>query len=133
VLKLLFRGSEHGWSQNDFHIRCDDIGSTICLFKIKNGDCIGGYTNAKWTIDNKGAQDNDAMLFNLSQCRHYSSKQSGLDIFCSSQLGPCFTGIGDSELCAEFEPFNGEEKCCSWGNSSGYGIPIYNGINMLTN
>ncbi len=46
VTALLFRGSEHGWMNNDFHSRCDNKGPTISLFKIKGGDCIGGFTNA---------------------------------------------------------------------------------------
>jgi hypothetical protein len=43
---LLFRGSEHGWMGEDFHSRCDKKGPTISLFKVKNGDCIGGFTKA---------------------------------------------------------------------------------------
>ncbi len=46
VTALLFRGSEHGWNNKDFHSRCDKKGPTISLFKIKDGDCIGGFTNA---------------------------------------------------------------------------------------
>lgn len=73
-------------------------------------------------------------MFNLTQCRQFPSKQTGLDIYCSDEVGPCFTGYGDSDLCAEYEPFNEEKSCCSWGNSSGYGIPVNaDGINMLTN
>jgi hypothetical protein len=45
---ILYRGSEHGWTPEDFHSRCDNKGPTICLFKILNGDCIGGYTTTKW-------------------------------------------------------------------------------------
>jgi hypothetical protein len=46
VTALLFRGSEHGWDAIDFHSRCDNKGPTISLFKIKDGDCIGGFTKA---------------------------------------------------------------------------------------
>ena len=46
VTALLFRGSEHGWMAKDFHSRCDKKGPTISLFKIKDGDCIGGFTKA---------------------------------------------------------------------------------------
>ena len=45
---LLYRGSDHGWMIKDFHSRCDEKGPTLCLFKVKDGDCIGGYTNAQW-------------------------------------------------------------------------------------
>jgi hypothetical protein len=43
---LRYRGSEHGWMCIDFHSRCDKRGPTISLFKVKDGDCIGGYTTA---------------------------------------------------------------------------------------
>ena len=46
VTYMLYRGSEHGWKYIDFHSRCDDKGPTISLFKIKDGDIIGGYSKA---------------------------------------------------------------------------------------
>ena len=55
----------------DFHKRCDNKGPTISLFKIKDGDCIGGYTKAKWTSQEVYLADSEAMLFNLSSCRHF--------------------------------------------------------------
>jgi hypothetical protein len=48
VTVLLFRGSQHGWKCIDFHSRCDKKGPTISLFKVKDGDCIGGFTEAQW-------------------------------------------------------------------------------------
>jgi hypothetical protein len=69
---LRYRGSEHGWKAKDFHSRCDKIRPTISLFKVKDGDCIGGYTTAKWSSEtDKGFKDTAAMLFNLSQERHF--------------------------------------------------------------
>ena len=74
------------------------------------------------------------MLFNLSCCRHFSTKQTGKEIRCWSELGPSF-GEGDgSELSAPYEPFNGDENCASFANEPGYGIPVdAQGINTLTN
>jgi hypothetical protein len=46
VTKLLFRGSDHGFNRYSFLDRCVKKGPTISLFKILNGDCIGGYTTA---------------------------------------------------------------------------------------
>jgi hypothetical protein len=53
----------------DFHSRCDNKGPTISLFKIKNGDCIGGYTAAKWPSTAGYVVDNGSMLFNLPRQR----------------------------------------------------------------
>ena len=71
---LLYRGSDHGWKPKDFHFRCDNKGSLICLFKVKRGDCIGGFSTAEWSSTTTHANDCEAMLFNLSSCRHFPSK-----------------------------------------------------------
>jgi hypothetical protein len=44
VTSLLYRGSIHGWMKKHFHGLCDKKRPTISLFKVKDGDCIGGYT-----------------------------------------------------------------------------------------
>ena len=46
VTTLLYRGSDHGWMFKDFHDRCDNKGPTVSLFKVKGGNCVGGYTKA---------------------------------------------------------------------------------------
>jgi hypothetical protein len=111
VTKLLFRGSIHGWNFKDFHSRCDGQGPTISLFKVKDGDCIGGYTSAYWSSENKLVGDSDAMLFNLSYKRHFPNYRTGKEIDCSRYSGPCFRGDDSSELGPANEPFNGDGKC----------------------
>ncbi len=41
---LEYRGSDHGWKAEDFHERSDYKDWTVSLFKIKDGDCVGGFT-----------------------------------------------------------------------------------------
>jgi hypothetical protein len=56
----------------DFHSRCDGKRPTISLFKVKDGDCIGGYTNFYWHSEvGKFVGDSHAMLFNLSKQSHF--------------------------------------------------------------
>ncbi len=45
---MIYSGSRDGWMAKDFHSKSDGKGPTISLFKIKYGDCIGGFTTAKW-------------------------------------------------------------------------------------
>ena len=52
---------------------------------------------------------------------------------CDKNEGPSFDGGLGRELSAYNEPFNGNEKCISRANYSGYGIPEKGGKNMLTN
>ena len=135
---LLYRGSNDGWKLKDFHFRCSNKGPTLSLFKVKKGDCIGGFTSAYWTspmgLPGKYYSDSDALLFNLSCCRVFPSKQTGNEIYCGSIRGPCFMGNSGSELSALHEPFNGDQNCYSYANQPGYGIPTdSDGINLLTN
>ena len=48
-------------------------------------------------------------------------------------MGPVFDGGEGFELAAVYEPFNGENKCYSWTNESGYSIgKETDGTNKLT-
>ncbi len=71
VTILLYSGSLHGWNAENFHGRCDNKGPTLNLFKIKDGDCIGGFTNASWSSDGEYLHDTGAILFNLSSKKHF--------------------------------------------------------------
>jgi TLD len=73
VTILLFVGSISGWEADDFHSRCDDKGPTITLMKIRDGDCIGGYTNSEWSSDYEYVRDFGAILFNLSTQTHFNN------------------------------------------------------------
>ncbi len=132
---LLYSGHLHGWTFKDFHDRCDSKGRTVSLFQIKDGDCIGGYTKKCWESDEFGEwkADSSAFLFSLTRSRHFPSKATGEDIYCSSVFGPCFSGDGPSELAALYEPFNGKDYCRSYANKPRYNIPLVDGINQLTN
>ncbi len=59
VTTLLYSGSKHGWKWIDFHSRCDNKAPTISLFKLLDGDCIGGFTNALWSSDDTSGTDYD--------------------------------------------------------------------------
>jgi hypothetical protein len=90
----------------DFHSRCDNKGSTIALYKIKDGDCIGGFTNAYWDSDDRFFSDIDSFLFNLSSSRKFTNTGKG-GISCMTGYGPGFANKKTDELRA-LEPFNGE-------------------------
>jgi hypothetical protein len=69
---LEYRGSDHGWEYDDFHERADNKGWTVSLFKILDGDCVGGFTTQSWDPYkhvNFEVRDDNAFLFNLSCAR----------------------------------------------------------------
>ena len=133
VTTLLFRGSQHGWEDKDFHSRCDNKGKTVSIFQIEDGECIGGYTSQHWDESSKHKADSSAFLFNLTHSRHFPSKATGKDIYCRSDFGPRFRGGNYSELCVNCQPFNGKDNCISCANQPGYNIPVVDGKNQLTN
>ena len=134
ITTLLYSGHLHGWNYKDFHDRCDSKGRTVSLFQIEQGDCIGGYTSQHWESGyGKRKADSSAFLFNLTRSRHFPSKASGNDIYCSSNYGPCFWGDGGAELGADDQPFNGKDKCYSKANKPAYNIPLVDGMNQLIN
>ena len=47
--KLFYRASEHGYSANQFHKRCDNKGPTLIIIKSTDGWIFGGYTTRSWT------------------------------------------------------------------------------------
>jgi hypothetical protein len=72
-------------------------------------------------------------LFNLSSSRQFTNTGKG-GIWCYSDCGSAFGNNRNyGELCALYEPFNGDGKCVSFANLSGYKIVIEGGKNMLTN
>jgi hypothetical protein len=71
------------------------------------------------------------MLFNLTTLTSFPCIDPSEAIRCRDNGGPTF-GIG--ELSAKYGPFNKENACISWTNSSGYKIPRNSEkINMLSN
>jgi hypothetical protein len=71
-------------------------------------------------------------LFNLSSSRQFTNEGEG-GISCWTHVGPAFSNEKANELCAFYEPFNGDNKCASWVIKSGYCIGLEGGKNMLTN
>ena len=45
---LKYRATDHGWMAKDFYSRAKNLGATIILMRVKDGPCIGGFTQAKW-------------------------------------------------------------------------------------
>jgi hypothetical protein len=119
----------------DFHDKCDDKLNTVSLLQIKDGDCIGGFTTAKWFTPQGGdvfSFDKDSMLFNLNKNLHYPCKIYECAIWNYPNCGPYF-GL-NGEL-ATLEPFNEENHCsASMHENWCYKVPIDdNKRSMLTN
>jgi hypothetical protein len=83
-------------------------------------------------VSAKYKADSSAFVFNLTRSRHFPSKATGKNIYCSYDYGPAFCG-GGGDLSAGYEPFNGNDNCWSYANEDAYKIPLVGEINQLTN
>jgi len=65
--KLLYRASQDGGINKDFHWLCVNVGATVTLIKTKSGAIFGGYTSKSWTADSEEVvEDTDAFLFSVT-------------------------------------------------------------------
>ena len=126
TLTLYYRSSRDGQNPNSFHLLCDNKGPTISLYKIKDGDCIGAFTNAEWqenlAEDEIFKSDKSAILFNLYQKRFFPIQCDKKALVSYSGYGPSF---GDAELFSVLK-VNEEITCKSNENRNTFKIPIDN-------
>jgi hypothetical protein len=136
VLTLLYQAckddekseaNKHKVHAEYFHSMCDGKGPTVSLFKLNNGNCIGGYTSAKWHTPPSSflgthTFDNSAIIFNLTDEVSYPIVKADKAIFCFRNNGPCF---GDEELYVG-ENFFGDNQCKSFAGQHSYDIKTKN-------
>ena len=66
---LVYKMSKDG--EFNFHIKCDNVGPTLCIFKIRknnNTDSynrFGGFTSQNWDCSNKIKNDDSSFVFTL--------------------------------------------------------------------
>jgi len=101
--KLLYRASEHGFSNAKFHELCDDKGPTItlinCLFdEAKEDVVIGGFLDQSWHSKNEDIESGDSFLFSLSTGIKCPLVTTGAAAHGSYKHGPAFAGVSSWEL-----------------------------------
>ena len=93
---LLYRLSRDGKEYQTFHNLCDNKGKTLTIFKLNDGNILGGYTTQNWDSNtNKWKQDQNAFLFSLTEkVKCVTNSNSSYNaIYCYSGYGPYFEAI----------------------------------------
>lgn len=89
--RLLYRGSEDGFSAAMFHERCDGIKDTVVVVHSDHGNVFGGFTRLPWVSDVGRYQvDEEAFVFLLR--KKESTLKKGAKVFIqyrSSQHSVC--------------------------------------------
>jgi hypothetical protein len=97
---LLYRASEHGFSADDFHSKCDNHANTLTVIKTTNGNIFGGYTEQLWNHTIGYKTDKNAFIFSLVNIDRNPIKMKiktpHYAIWCDVSYGPFF---GHYDIC----------------------------------
>jgi hypothetical protein len=92
---------------------------------MKDGDCLGGYTQESWSTEYAEKSDRNAMILNISKRKVFPVIPNGkyYSTKCKEYLGPSF---GEYNLSAYHEPFNTLDACWAWssGPNRSYSIKV---------
>ena len=72
--KLLYSASKDGDKAKDFHDKCDNKGSTFCIFQLENGYIIGGYSSISWKDNGGSVKDPNAFICSITNKEKYELK-----------------------------------------------------------
>jgi len=125
-LKLLYRGSEDGFSGKMIHHKCDNKGATVTLIKCKfegadSSSVLGGYLDQSWNSTNSFVTSNKAFIFSLTagtipiKCPILESKKESA--FCGSYGSGVGFG-GGHDLCIRENFTEGYVFPCSYSNAN---------------
>lgn len=98
-VKLLYKGSVHGFSPKVFHSLCDNQGPTITVIK-SNNRISGGYTPVHWASRNNYVHIpvRKAFLFTIENnnvYKYYNVRFEMFSLYDHSYYGPTFGGGHD--------------------------------------
>lgn len=66
--KLLYRGSEHGFSLDCLHKKCDGLDPTLIIIHSSEDRVFGGFTDLEWQSKGGGKKGNSAsFIFSLRE------------------------------------------------------------------
>jgi hypothetical protein len=99
--KLLYRASMNGFSDHNFHSKCDNQPKTLTIIKTTNGSIFGGFREKTWPSLDRLELDPNSFIFSLinQDSNPIKMKISRMDNFYSKLFynGPTF---GD-DFCIE--------------------------------
>ena len=93
-IELLFRASEHNFSAEAFHKKCDKVSSTLVLVRTEFDKTIGGFNPGRWYSRVRGNFmpdfSNKAFIFSLDLKEKFALKDSSEAFSCGQDMGPGF-------------------------------------------
>ena len=93
VPNLLFKATVDGDKAEEFHKKCDYMGSTLTIVLSETGRRFGGYTSISWD-KSKGNYCTEGInfLFSLDTRNYYKNTSGSYHTYHNSSYGPTFGG-----------------------------------------
>ena len=90
--KVLYQALIDGYSNKDFHKKCDGKNFTITLVIIDKDKIFGGFIEIEWNQDVKSIKGDK--IFSINNNKIYYTKNGYYKIYRSQYFGPyCFEGF----------------------------------------
>jgi len=130
-MKLLYRGTRDGMTNNSFHNKCNNQGPTISLFKNDKGNIFGGYASIDWTSYGKYKSAPDSFIFTLTNIHgteptKFPNSNTSYSIYDASNYGPTF-GNGCDIYTFENNYYSGSSFPCGYQDILCKGRSIFTG------
>jgi hypothetical protein len=97
--KLIYRASRDGFTEQNFHGKCDGSANTLTIIKSTNGNIFGGFTEKAWDSTSEYLIDSKAFIFSLVNKENKTfkvmCKNGASAIYCGSAFGPIFGRCND--------------------------------------
>ena len=99
-VNLLYRASRDGDKAKDFHDKCDNKGSTFCIFQLDNGYIIGGYSSISWKDNGGCVKDPNTFVCSITNRKKYELRnKNGNAVSHGNCYGPDFyDGSGSADV-----------------------------------
>lgn len=93
--RLIYCGSQDGFSVVDFHQKCDNIPNTLIIVRSVEGNVFGGFTKVEWDSTYSGYKtDSSAFIFSLVNKTEtplvMECEEPEFAVFNDNSLGPVF-------------------------------------------
>ena len=111
-LTLLYKG----FSSNEFHIKCDNKGSTLVLVESHLKKRFGGFTSVSWG-GNRYITDDKAFLFSLNEKKKFNAKKGMNHIYSTSSYGPTFGSGNGHDIYLSHDCATNFQSTSNLGNS----------------
>ena len=134
-MELIYRGSRDGTTATAFHIKCDNMGPTIILFRNEKGNIFGGYCPISWHCKGRWEVVTEAFIFTLTNIYNieptkFNRGNTAYDGICFNKSGPWFGSGPNIGFSSDYSKSN--DSSSNFGENNSYQDCLGKGRSIFT-